>query len=154
MLKSGDAAPDFELPTADMSMLRLSDFAGKNNLVVYFYPKDDTPGCTMEAIEFSEIQDEFASLDTLVLGISTDSCISHGDFRDKYGLTVELVADVDGEACEAYDVIQIKSKNGVEMKGIQRSTFIIDKDGVVRHALYGVTPKNHAREVLSLVKAL
>ncbi len=154
MLKSGDAAPDFELPTADMSMLRLSDFAGKNNLVVYFYPKDDTPGCTMEAIEFSEIQDEFASLDTLVLGISTDSCISHGDFRDKYGLTVELVADVDGEACEVYDVIQIKSKNGVEMKGIQRSTFIIDKDGVVRHALYGVTPKNHAREVLSLVKAL
>ncbi|HEC05910.1 MAG TPA: peroxiredoxin [Thiolapillus brandeum] len=154
MLKSGDRAPDFELPTADMNMLRLSDFAGKKNLVVYFYPKDDTPGCTMEAIEFSELAGDFAALDTLVLGVSADSCISHGDFRDKYGLTVELVADVDGEACEAYGVMQVKNKDGVEHRGIQRSTFVIDKDGVIRHALYGVTPKAHAEDVLSLVRAL
>lgn len=154
MLKSGDKAPNFDLPTADMSMLRLSDYAGKKNLVVYFYPKDDTPGCTMEAIEFSEILDQFASLDTLVLGISADTCISHGDFRDKYGLTIELVADVDAEACKAYDVVQVKSRDGVERRGIQRSTFVIDKSGVIQHALYGVTPKNHAQEILALVKAL
>ncbi|HID44798.1 MAG TPA: peroxiredoxin [Chromatiaceae bacterium] len=154
MLKRGDKAPDFELPTADMSMLRLSDFSGKKNLVVYFYPKDDTPGCTMEAIEFSELAEEFDALDTLVLGVSADSCISHGDFRDKYGLTVELVADVDGEACDAYGVMQVKVRDGVERRGIQRSTFVIDKEGVIQHALYGVIPKGHAEEILALAKAL
>ncbi len=154
MLKSGDKAPDFDLPTADMTMLRLSDFAGKKNLVVYFYPKDDTPGCTMEAIEFSEMLDEFANLDTLVLGVSADTCISHGVFRDKYGLTIELVADVDGEACAAYDVMQNKTRDGVDRRGIRRSTFVIDKKGVVRQAMYDVTPKDHARDVLEVVKAL
>lgn len=154
MLTSGDQAPDFELPTADMTMLRLSDFAGKKNLVVYFYPKDDTPGCTMEAIEFSEMLDEFANLDTFVLGVSADTCISHGAFRDKYGLTVELVADVDGEACAAYDVMQNKTRDGVERRGIQRSTFVIDKKGVVRQAMYDVTPKDHARDILEVVKLL
>ncbi len=154
MLKSGDKAPDFDLPTADMTMLRLSEFAGKKNLVLYFYPKDDTPGCTMEAIEFSEMLDEFAKLDTLVLGVSADTCISHGAFRDKYGLTIELVADVDGEACAAYDVMQNKTRDGVERRGIQRSTFVIDKKGVVRQAMYGVTPKDHARDILEVVKNL
>ncbi len=154
MLKKGDKAPDFELPTADLTMWRLSDFAGRKNLIVYFYPRNDTPGCTMEAIEFSELMDDFAELDTLVVGISADSCISHGDFRDKYGLTIELVADTDNEACEAYGVMQVKTKDGVERRGIQRSTFVIDKNGVIRHALYGVVPKAHARDVLALVKAL
>ena len=154
MLKAGDQAPDFELPTADMSMLRLSDFLGKKHLVLYFYPKDDTPGCTMEAIEFSERADQFAELDALVLGVSADTCVSHGDFRDKYGITVELLADVDHEACDAYGVMQKKVRDGVERKGIRRSTFIIDKAGVIRHALYDVTPKDHAQQVLELVKTL
>jgi len=154
MLKPGDEAPDFELPTADMTMLRLSDYAGKKNLIVYFYPKDDTPGCTMEALEFSELLDEFARLDTMILGISKDTCITHGDFRDKYGLTIELIADVEGEACKAFGVMQTKAKNGVERQGIQRSTFIIDKDGMIRHALYGVAPKSHAQEMLELVRNL
>ncbi|WP_456371813.1 peroxiredoxin [Thiolapillus sp.] len=154
MLKAQDPAPDFELPTADMSMVRLSDFAGRKNLVLYFYPKDDTPGCTMEAMEFSELAEEFAALDTMILGVSRDTCISHAAFRDKYGLSVELVADVDGEACDAYGVMQKKNVNGQERLGIQRSTFIVDKSGRIRHALYGVTPKGHAEEVLTLVRGL
>ena len=154
MLQAQDQAPDFELPTADMSMVRLSDYAGKKNLVLYFYPKDDTPGCTIEAMDFSELADEFAALDTFILGISRDTCISHAAFRDKYGLTIELVADVDGEACKAYDVMQKKVVNGQERMGIQRSTFIVDKSGKVQHALYGVSPKGHALEVLELVRQL
>ncbi len=154
MLHVNDRAPEFELPTADMDMVRLADYAGNRNLVLYFYPKDDTPGCTMEAMEFSELADEFAAHDTVVLGISRDTCISHASFRDKYGLTIELVADVDGEACQAYGVMQKKEVNGQERMGIQRSTFIIDKDGIIRHAIYGVTPKGHAREVLELVRQL
>ena len=154
MLKAGDMAPDFELPTAEMDMIRLGDFRGSKNLVIYFYPKDDTPGCTLEAVDFSELSDEFEALDTLVLGVSQDSCISHAAFRDKYGLTVELVADVDGQVCEAYGVLQEKERDGVKLTGIQRSTFIVDKEGRVRHALYGVVPKNHAAEVLELVKGL
>ena len=152
MLQRGDQAPDFELPTADMSMLRRSDYLGKKNLVIYFYPKDDTPGCTMEAIEFSELMDDFAELDTVILGISSDTCVSHGNFRDKHGLTIELLADVDKEACEAFGVMQTRSKDGVERRGIQRSTFIVDKQGIVQHALYGVTPKSHAKDILTLVE--
>ncbi len=154
MLQPGDEAPDFELPTADMEMIRLGDFRGRRNLVVYFYPKDDTPGCTLEATDFSELLDEFEALETTVLGISRDTCISHADFRDKYGLRVELVADPDGQACQAYGVIQEKEVNGEKRTGVQRSTFIIDKEGVIRHALYGVAPKGHAAEVLELVRGL
>lgn len=153
MLKAGDMAPDFELPTAEMDMIRLSDFRGRN-VVLYFYPRDDTPGCTMEAVDFSELSSEFEASDTVVLGVSRDSCISHADFRDKYGLMLELVADVDGQACEAYGVLQEKERDGVRRVGIQRSTFVIDREGRVRHALYGVVPKNHASEVLELVKSL
>jgi len=154
MLQAGDLAPDFELPTAEMEMIRLGDFRGRKNLVIYFYPKDDTPGCTLEATDFSELSDEFEVLDTVVLGVSRDTCISHAAFRDKYGLRVELVADVDGQACEAYGVLQEKEVNGEKRVGIQRSTFVVDKEGRIRHALYGVVPKGHAAEVLGLVKAL
>ncbi len=154
MLQPGDPAPDFELPTAEMEMIRLGDFRGSRNLVVYFYPKDDTPGCTLEANDFSELLDEFEVLETTVLGISRDTCISHAAFRDKYGLRVELVADPDGLACQAYDVLQEKEVNGEKRVGIQRSTFIIDKEGIVRHALYGVVPKDHAAEVLELVRGI
>ncbi len=154
MLQPGDPAPDFELPTAEMEIVRLGDFRGRKNVVIYFYPKDDTPGCTLEANDFSDLIDEFDALDTLVLGISRDTCISHAAFRDKYGLQVELVADPDGLACEAYGVLQEKEVNGEKRIGIQRSTFIVDKEGKIRHALYGVTPKGHAAEVLELLKAM
>ncbi len=154
MLKVGDKAPDFSLPTAEMNILDTQDFRGRKNLVIYFYPKDDTPGCTMEAIDFSELSETFEAHDTLVLGVSRDTCISHAAFRDKYGLTIELVADVDEKACEAYGVIQEKVVNGETRTGIQRSTFVVDKDGVIRLALYGVAPKGHAQQVLSVVKSL
>jgi len=154
MLQAGDKAPDFELPSADMNMIHVVDYQGKKNVILYFYPKDDTPGCTMEAQEFSDLLDELNELDTVVIGVSRDTCISHAAFRDKYGLTVELAADVDGEACSAYDVMREVERDGVKRIGIQRSTFVIDKDGVIRHALYGVIPKDHAQQVLTLVREL
>jgi len=154
MLKPGDMAPGFSLPDADMSFVELKDFKGKKNVVLYFYVRDDTPGCTTQGIEFSELESDFARLDTVVLGISRDDCISHGVFRDKHGITVQLLADKEGEVCQAYGVWQEKEKDGVKRMGIVRSTFVIDKKGVVRHALYGVQSKGHAEEILELIKEM
>lgn len=154
MLRSGDTAPLFSLPNADMGRVQLEQLIGNRNLVIYFYPKDDTPGCTMEALDFTDLQPEFDQLETDILGISRDTCVSHGAFRDKYGLTVHLLADTDGEACEAYGVWQEKEARGEKRMGIVRSTFIVDKQGLIRHALYDVKPKGHAKEVLDLVGAL
>ena len=153
MLEPGSHAPDFTLPDADMALHKLSKLKGKV-VVLYFYPKDDTPGCTMEALDFSDLQPEFEAADTEVLGISRDTCISHGAFRDKYGLTLRLLADPDGEACEAYGVWQEKEAHGEKRMGIVRSTFVIDKQGLIRHALSDVKPKGHAAVVLGLVQAL
>ncbi|OOZ37867.1 peroxiredoxin [Solemya velesiana gill symbiont] len=154
MLKLGDPAPNFELPNADLEMTQLADFSGKKNLVLYFYPKDDTPGCTIEALEFSDLHDEFSELDTEILGISHDNCLSHGAFRDKHGLTIRLLADIDGVMCEDYDVWREKEAHGEKRMGILRSTFVIDKNGIVQHPLYDTKPKGHVEQVLELVKAL
>lgn len=152
MLQPGSPAPGFDLPDADMEMVSLDRLRGKRSLVLYFYPKDGTPGCTMEAIDFSELEEQFGRLGTLVLGVSMDDCMSHGSFRDKHGLTVRLLADTEGEAARSYGVLQEKELNGAKKYCIQRSTFVIDKKGVIRHALYGVNPRGHAQEVLKLVK--
>jgi peroxiredoxin Q/BCP len=154
MLNPGDKAPLFELPDSDMHPISSDQFAGSKNLVLYFYPKDDTTGCTIEAVELSDLVDDFARLDTQVLGISRDDCVSHAAFRDKHGLTVQLLADTDGEVCQAYDVWREKEKNGEKRMGILRSTFIIDKSGIIRHALYDVKPKGHAAQVLQLIEAI
>ena len=155
MLKVGQVAPGFELPDADMNLVRLEDFRGKKNVVLYFYPKDDTPGCTVEAIEFSDAQDEFNTLDTIVLGISRDDCMAHGAFRDKHGLAVALLADTEAETCEAYGVMLDREVEGVgTRRTLLRSTFIIDKQGVLRDAFYGVNPRGHAREILEQVRRL
>jgi len=154
MLKVGKSAPNFELPDADLDVVSLSNFRNKQNVVLYFYPKDDTPGCTIEAIEFSDLQDEFDRLGTVVLGVSMDDCITHGSFRDKHGLSVCLLADAEGEACAKYGVLVERESDGRKRKGILRSTFVIDRQGMLRHALYGVNARNHAAEVLGLVKAL
>ena len=154
MLETGLAAPEFDLPDADMQMVGLSGFKNKNNVVLYFYPKDDTPGCTIEAIEFSDLDDEFANLNTIVLGVSMDDCLSHGSFRDKHGLTVQLLADTEGEVCRKYGVLQEKKVEGKKKAGVVRSTFIIDKYGVLRYAFYSVTARGHAAEVLNLIKEL
>lgn len=152
MLKVGDKAPDFELPDADMNIVRATDMAGRN-YVIYFYPKDDTPGCTMEAQEFTDMMSEFAAHNTALLGVSKDTCASHGNFRDKYGLDVTLLADVEGQLCEAYGVWQEKEKNGEKRMGIVRSTFIVDAGGVIRYAEYGVTPKGHAQKIFEIVRS-
>jgi peroxiredoxin Q/BCP len=153
MLQLGSPAPDFTLPDADMEMVKLSKLKGKT-VVLYFYPKDDTPGCTVQAIEFSDLEEEFNAVDALVLGVSRDDCISHAGFRDKHGLAVDLLSDEDGKVCEKYGVWQEKEKDGIKKMGIVRSTFVIDKDGVLRHVQYGVSPKGHATEILNMIKEL
>jgi peroxiredoxin Q/BCP len=155
MLKVGQPAPAFDLPDADLNVVSLDGYKGTNNVVLYFYQKDHTPGCTIEAIDFSELQDAFLGLDTVVLGVSMDDCMSHGSFRDKHGLAVQLLADAEGEVCTKYGVLQEKEVDGKGKKRcIIRSTFVIDKKGFVRHALYGVNARGHANEVLNLVKEL
>ena len=153
MLNLGDQAPEFELPDADMTIARSADYRGKP-LVLFFYVRDDTPGCTTEAIEFSDLEDSFSRLGCAVVGVSRDDCIRHGAFRDKHGITVRLLADKDGFACQAFGVIVQREVDGVMREGVSRTTFIIDAAGVVRHVLQGVTPKGHAAEVLKLVKEL
>jgi peroxiredoxin Q/BCP len=153
MLNVGVRAPEFEMADSEMEVVSLSNFKGKL-VVLYFYPKDDTPGCTMEAIEFSELADQFEKLGAIVLGVSMDDCLSHGSFRDKHGLSVELLADPDGDVCRSYDVLQEREVDGHKRVGVVRSTYVIDREGIIRHALYHVAPKGHAAEVLRLVKAL
>ncbi len=151
MLQEGDRAPDFSLPTADMEVRSLEDFSGRA-LVLYFYPKDDTPGCTIQANEFTELLDQFEEAGAQVVGVSRDDCFSHQAFRDKYGLKITLLADVEGDACASYGVWQEKEKNGVKKMGVLRSTFLIDQSGTVRYAEYGVSPKDHAERMLELVR--
>ena len=153
MLQPGRLAPEFELPDADMNMVSLKQFQD-HNVVLYFYPRDDMPGCTMEAIDFSDLDDHFAKLKTVVLGVSMDDCASHGAFCDKHGISVQLLADTEGEVCGQYGVLQKKEHDGIWKIRIQRSTFVIDRKGVVKHALYGVSPRGHAAEVLKLVKGI
>jgi peroxiredoxin Q/BCP len=115
--------------------------------VLYFYPKDGTPPCTRQAIEFSDHEQHFAEHDCVVIGVSCDDCITHAEFRDENGLSVTLLADSEGEVCRAYGVWRTPEENGQRRSCIVRSTFVI-------HALYGVNPKGHANEVLGLVKRL
>ncbi len=154
VLRTGDRAPAFELADADLNLVRLADIRGRSHLVLYFYPKDDTPGCTAEALEFSELEMDFRDCGAVVLGISRDDCMAHGAFRDQHGLAVQLLSDVDGEVCRSYGVMQNKEYEGRTRECIRRSTFVIDRKGVVRHALYGVSPRGHAAEVLRLIKEL
>ena len=152
MLQIGDTAPDFSLPDADMEMFKLSRLKGKT-VVLYFYPKDDTPGCTVEAIEFSDLDEEFAKYNAVVIGVSKDDCITHASFRDKHGLSILLVSDEEGKICEKYGVWQEKEKDGVRKMGISRSTFIIDPEGKIQFCQYGVVPKGHAHEILNHIKS-
>ncbi|MEO8419059.1 MAG: peroxiredoxin [Methylophilaceae bacterium] len=153
MLQPGAIAPDFLLPDADMEMFKLSKLRGKT-VVLYFYPKDGTPGCTTEAIEFSDLEDAFVKHNSTIIGISKDDCNSHAAFRDKHGLAISLLADVDGKVCEKYGVWQEKEKDGVRKMGIVRSTFVIDAEGKLHLAQYGVVAKGHAAEILNFVKTL
>jgi peroxiredoxin len=153
MLKPGTQAPSFSLPNQSGETISLEDYTNKQNVVLYFYPKDDTSGCTLEANQFTALIDEFAALDTVVIGVSKDSCDSHRVFINKYGLKVELISDTNGGLCEAYGDWQEKEKNGVKKMGIVRSTFIVDKQGQLIDVEYGVTADGHAQAVLEKIKA-
>jgi peroxiredoxin len=154
MLEKNQTAPSFSVPNQNNDIVSLSDFKGKKNVILYFYPKDDTPGCTIEANQFTALASEFAAVDTVVIGVSKDSCESHQAFIDKFGLTVDLLSDTTGELCEAYGVWQEKEKNGMKKMGIVRSTFLINKEGILEEALYGVTAEGHAQEMLDKVRSL
>jgi peroxiredoxin Q/BCP len=151
MLQVGDNAPEFSLPDADMEYRTLADFAG-GTLIMYFYPKDDTPGCTIQANDFTEFMDEFEREGAQIVGVSGDDCFSHQAFREKYGLKITLLADVEREVCGDYGVIQEKEKDGIKKIGIVRSSFVIDPQGVIRYAEYGVAPKGHARKLLDFIR--
>jgi len=155
MLENNQVAPAFSSPNQNNEMISLSDYKGSTNVVLYFYPKDDTPGCTIEANQFTQLASEFANVDTVILGVSKDSCESHQAFIDKFGLKVELLADTSGELCDAYGVWQEKEKNGLKKMGIVRSTFVINKDGVLEDAIYGiVNADGHAQEILDKIRRL
>ncbi|MEE9326977.1 MAG: peroxiredoxin [Cocleimonas sp.] len=154
MLSTNQTAPAFSAPDQNNTTVSLSDFADKQNVVLYFYPKDDTSGCTIEANEFTALADEFAASDTVILGVSKDDCQSHQAFIKKFDLNVSLLADTSGKLCESYGVWQEKEKNGVKKMGIVRSTFVINKAGELVVAEYQVAPQGHAQEMLDVVKSL
>ena len=147
VVTEGSPAPDFELSGDDGRHVRLSDIRG-SPVVVFFYPKDDTPGCTVEACAFRDVYDEFVERGAVVLGVSPDDEASHQRFKAKYGLQFRLLADPDHEAAEAYDVSVERERNGKRSRGIKRSTFVIAPDGTVAKAMYAVRPEGHAAEVL------
>jgi peroxiredoxin len=154
MLNQHDIAPLFSSMDQDGQLLSLTDYLGEKNVVLYFYPKDDTPGCTIEANDFTALAAQFAEADTVIIGVSKDSCESHRDFIRKFNLNVVLLADTSGELCEKYGVWQEVEKDGVKKMKIVRSTFVIDKKGVLIEALYGVSPEGHALAMLGKVQAL
>jgi peroxiredoxin Q/BCP len=154
MLKAGDTAPVFVLPDADMDTVDLAAYRGKNHVILFFYPRDGTPNCTLEATDFSDHEDAFARQGCVVFGINRDDCISHAAFRDEHGISVRLLSDSNGRVCKQYGVWQAKEVDGVKKYGIIRSTFIIDKQGILRFALYGSHAKGHALEVLRAAKEL
>lgn len=154
MLNIGQPAPDFTLPDADMELFDFASLRGKQHAVLFFYPKDGTPYCTQEAIEFSDHEEEFQRIGAVIIGVSRDDCLAHADFADKHGISVRLLSDMDGKVGHQYGVYHYREHNGHKKLTVVRSTFVIDKQGIVRHALYDVSPKGHAAEIFQLVKGL
>ncbi len=151
MLETGKQAPVFSLET-DTSYFRLADYRGKN-VVVFFFPKADTSGCTKEAMAFSNLQAEFDAANTIVIGISKDDAKKHAKFREKHALSCLLGADVDGAVCEAFGVWVEKSMYGRKYMGIQRATFLIGPDGALTHIWPKVKVPGHAEDVLECLQA-
>ncbi len=152
-LAAGKKVPDFTAKTSDGRPWRLADAHGAK-LVIYFYPKDMTPGCTLEAQQFRDLQGAFRKAGATVLGVSRDSCASHAKFRARDNLDFELLSDDDEALCKAFDVIKEKNMYGKKVMGIERSTFLIGADGLLAREWRKVKADGHAAEVLEAVKAL
>ncbi len=152
-LKAGDKAPDFDLASDEGGDIRLADLKGRI-VVLYFYPKDDTTGCTSEAIAFSGAKADFDQIGAVVVGVSKDPVKSHGKFRNKHALTIRLGADPEGKVVESYGVWVEKSMYGRRYMGIERATFLIDPQGVIRRVWRKVSVTGHAAEVLAAARDL
>lgn len=150
-IEAGMMAPDFSLPAQNGETVNLSDYRGKN-VVLYFYPKDMTPGCTTEACDFRDQHEQFQEVDAVILGVSPDPIDRHVKFAEKYGLPFLLLADPEHQAAEAYGVWQLKKNFGKEYMGIERSTFVIDKDGKIAKAWRKVKVKGHVEEALNFIR--
>lgn len=147
----GEFAPDFSLEGSNGEIIKLSNYRGKN-VVLYFYPKDMTPGCTTQACDFRDKHESFAGLNAVILGVSPDPLNRHEKFKEKYDLPFVLLADEDHQVAEAYDVWQLKKNFGKEYMGIERTTFIIDKEGKVVKEWRKVKVKGHVEEALQFIK--
>jgi peroxiredoxin Q/BCP len=152
-LEPGTKAPDFTLPAADGTEVTLHELRGKP-VVLYFYPRDDTPGCTREACSFRDRKDQLVQLGAKVLGVSTDDTASHGRFRDKHALNFPILADVDHKVADGYGAWREKVRFGKKAMGIERSTFLIDADGVVRKVWKRVDVDGHDEQVIAALRSL
>jgi len=145
--------PDFQLPATNGKNFQLSDYIGKN-LVIYFYPKDSTPGCTTQGIQFRDAYADFQKNNTEVFGISRDNLKSHENFKSKFTFPFELLSDSEELACSLFNVMKMKNMYGKQVRGIERSTFIIDKNGKMVNEWRGVKVDGHVAEVLKCIQAL
>ncbi|MDA0359581.1 MAG: peroxiredoxin [Proteobacteria bacterium] len=147
---TGLAVPDFSAPMTSGKTFKLSENRG-NHVVLYFYPKDSTPGCTNESIQFNELLTSFTKKNCMVFGISRDSLKSHENFRSKYGFKFDLISDSDEAVCQMFDVIKMKNMYGKQVRGIERSTFLIDSSGILKKEWRKVSVSGHAQEVLESI---
>ena len=152
-LTAGDTAPSFTLPDSDGAGVSLSDFRGRW-VVLYFYPRDNTPGCTIEAVDFTSLAADFGRLNADIIGVSPDSCASHAGFMLKHDLGITLLSDPDTRVLKEYGAWGIKKMYGKESYGVVRSTFLIDGDGTIRHVWRGVRVDGHAEKVLDTLREL
>jgi peroxiredoxin Q/BCP len=145
--------PDFELPATSGTNFKLSNYIGKN-VIIYFYPKDNTPGCTTQGMQFRDHYEKFKDLNTEIFGVSRDSIKSHENFKAKFTFPFELLADTDELACALFGVMKMKNMYGKQVRGVERSTFIINKNGVLIQEWRGVKVDGHAEAVLSFIQSL
>ncbi|MDD2382115.1 MAG: thioredoxin-dependent thiol peroxidase [Mariniphaga sp.] len=150
-LKTGDKAPGFEGINQDGKTIRLADFAGKR-LILYFYPKDNTPGCTAESCNLNDHYDQWLSKGYDIVGVSPDPVASHQKFRDKFGLRFNLIADTEKEILQAYGVWGEKSMYGRRYMGVMRTTFILDEQGIIREIIEKVNTKDHTNQMINILK--
>lgn len=151
MLAVQTKAPDFSLSDKDGNIVSLSDFLGKK-IVLYFYPRDNTPGCTRQACAFANRFEDFKNLDVVVIGVSKDSTVSHQKFADKYNLPFILLSDPELQAIQAYDVWKEKKNYGKVSMGVVRTTYVIDENGIIEHVMPKVKPDTNAEEILGYLK--